>query len=142
MRSSRFRLGLLGRVALALAVVGLLPLAFASVRLLRMNQDAMVEQVLRTHIVAAQSAADRVGAFLATRESLARGAAESPELADARSAGAQQLLIGNLQAWSDLGVLGIAVLDLQGREALRAQLRGEQRGAVAAAWRYRERRGG
>lgn len=134
MRSSRFRIGLLGRVALALAAVGLLPLAIASVRLLRMNQDAMVEQVLRTHVVAAQSAAERVGAFLATRESLARGAAESPELDDAGSPGARQLLIGNLQAWSDLGVLGIAVLDSQGREALRAQLRGEeQRAAVAAA---------
>jgi hypothetical protein len=136
LRFPPFRLGLLGRVALALAAVGLLPLALTSVRLLRMNQDALVEQVLRTHIVAAKTAAERAAAFLATRESLVRGAAESPELADPHAPGAQQLLIGNLQAWVDLGVLGIAVVDPQGREVVRAQLRGATaRPAMAAALR-------
>lgn len=136
MRFPRFRLGLLGRVALALAAVGLLPLALTSGRLLRMNRESLVEQVLRTHTVAAKTAADRVAAFLATRESLARGAAESPELAEPRTPGAQQLLIGNLQAWADLGVLGIAVVDPRGQEVVRAQLRdGAARPAVAAALR-------
>ena len=134
MRLPRFRVGLLGRVALALAAVGLLPLALTSVRLLRMNQAALFDQVQRTHIVAAKTAAERAAAFLATRESLARGAAESPELADPRSPAAQQLLIGNLQAWADLGVLGIAVVDPSGQEVMRAQLRGPAaRSAVAAA---------
>jgi putative intracellular protease/amidase len=136
LKPSRFRLGLLGRVALALAAVGLLPLAVTSVRLLQMNEEAMVEQVLRTHIVAAQASAERVGAFLATRESLARGAAESQEMADPRSPVAQELLLGNLQAWAGLGVQGIAVLDPRGQEVLRAQLRGDEaRAAVTAALR-------
>jgi serine/threonine-protein kinase len=116
--------------------VGLLPLAFTSVRLLRMNQQAIFDQVLRTHIVAAKTAAERVAAFLAARESLARGAAESPELADPQSPAAQQLLIGSLQAWADLGVLGIAVVDPRGQEVMRAQLRGDEaRAAVAEALR-------
>ncbi len=128
------RFGLLGRVALALAAVGLLPLALASLRLLRINQEALVEHVLRTHTVAATTAAERVAAFLATRESLARGAAASPELADPRSPAAQRLLAGSLQAWADLGALGIAVLDPRGEEEVRAQLRGvDARSAVAAA---------
>jgi serine/threonine-protein kinase len=136
LKRPRFRLGLLGRLALALAAVGLVPLAVTSVRLLRMNEEALVEQVLRTHSVAAKTAAGRVAAFLETRSSLARGAAESPELANPRSPVAQQLLIGNLQAWADLGVLGIAVLDPQGQQVVRAQLRGnEARPAVAAALR-------
>jgi serine/threonine-protein kinase len=123
-------------VALALAAVGLLPLAFTSVRLLRMNQQALFDQVLRTHIVAAKTAAERVAAFLTARESLARGAAESPELADPQSPAAQQLLIGSLQAWADLGVLGIAVVDPRGQEVMRAQLRGDEtRSAVAEALR-------
>lgn len=136
MRSPRLRIGLLGRVALALAAVGLLPLAFTSVRLLRMNQEALVDQVLRTHIVAAKTAAERVAAFLATRESLVRGAAESPELAAPRSPEAQQLLAESLQSWAALGVLGIAVVDPQGQEVVRAQLRGDEaRSAVTAALR-------
>lgn len=133
MKPPRLRVGLLGRVALALAAVGLLPLAFTSVRLLRMNRDALVDQVLRTHIVAAKTAAERVAAFLATRESLARGAAGSPELADPRSPGAQQLLAGSLQAWADLGVLGIAVVDPRGQEVVRVQLRGDGAPAAVAA---------
>ncbi len=130
------RLGLLGRVALALAAVGLLPLALASLRLLQINQEALFEQVLRTHSVAATTAAERVAAFLATRESLVRTAAASLELADARSPAAQELLAGSLQAWADLGALGIAVLDARGEEVVRAQLRGtDARPAVAAALR-------
>src|SRR6185436_3498666 len=100
LRVPRLRFGLLGRVALALAAVGLLPLALASLQLLRINQEALVEQVLRTHTVAATTAAERVAAFLATRESLARGAAASPELATPRSPSAQQLLAGSLQSWA------------------------------------------
>jgi len=132
----RLRIGLLSRVALALAAVGLLPLVFVSARLLGLNREAMVEQVLRTHIVAAKTAAERAAAFLEARESLARGAAESPELADPRTQGAQQFLVGNLQAWADLGVLGIAVVDPRGQEVVRVQLTGDEaRTQVAAALR-------
>lgn len=130
------RLGLLGRIALALAAVGLLPVAIFSVDLVRSNQDALLEQVQRTHAVAATTAAERAGAFLATRESLARGAAANPALADPGAPAAQALLSGSLQGWADLGVLAIAVLAPNGEEVVRAQLRGEgARGVVDAALR-------
>jgi Protein kinase domain len=130
----RPRIGLLGRLALALAAVGLVPLGFTAVRLLQMNQEALVEQVLRTHGVAAKTAAERAAAFLGMRQSLARGAAESPELADPGTPEAQRLLAASLQGWAGLGVLGIAVVDPRGDEVVRVQIRGAGP-AVAAALR-------
>jgi hypothetical protein len=123
LKLSRLRFGLLPRVALALAAVGLLPLLIVSVGLVRFNRDALVEQVLRTHIVAAHTAADRVSAFLATRDALARGTAGSPELADPASAPA--FLGRSLQQWTDLGVLSVALVNAAGEEGLRAQVKGE-----------------
>ena len=77
-RSALPACGLLPRVALALAAVGLLPLAISSFGLAGVNREALFDQVLHTHTLAARTAADRVGAFLATRRALARGAAAQP----------------------------------------------------------------
>ena len=66
------RLGLLPRVVLGLAAVALLPLAIAPF-IIDLNRDAMTSQVLRTHAVAARSAAARVEAAIAT----VRGPAEA-----------------------------------------------------------------
>ncbi|MEA2695657.1 MAG: eukaryotic-like serine/threonine-protein kinase [Acidobacteriota bacterium] len=125
---------LLTRVALALALVGLLPVAIAYFGLVDVNTDALYSQVQRTHIVAAEATADRVGTFLAARQALAAGAAGSPALADPRSPAAQELLGRDLSTWSELGVLAIAVVDERGEEAVRAQLKDpEARERVAAA---------
>jgi hypothetical protein len=119
------RLRLLPRVALALAAVGLLPLAIAYFGFSGVNRDALFDQVLNTHALAARTASDRVEAFLDTRLSLARGAAASPVLADARSPAAQELLARSLQAWSSLGVGAVAVVDPAGETVVRAQLKEE-----------------
>ena len=119
---ARLRPKLLTRVALALAAVGLLPVAIASFGLVDINREAMEEQVLRTHILAAQTAASRVAAFLDTRTALAHGLASSAALADPRSPAAQELLRRELRALSDLGVLAIAVVNARGEEVVRAQL--------------------
>ncbi|HTQ80263.1 MAG TPA: hypothetical protein VMM92_09720, partial [Thermoanaerobaculia bacterium] len=131
------RTRLLTRVVLGLAAVGLLPVLIASFGLAGVNREALYDQVLHTHVVAAETTAARVGAFLATRQSLAAGAAANPALADPRSAAAQELLRQDLGAWSDLGVLALAVVNRQGEEAVRAQLSGPQvreqvRAALAA----------
>jgi serine/threonine-protein kinase len=132
----RFRLRLLTRMALALAAVGLLPVALSSFGLVDANRDAIFGQVLRTHAVAARTEATRIGAFLATRAALARGAAASPELAEPRSPEAQEFLVRNLQAWSDLGVEAVAVVNARGEEVVRAQVKGEdaRRRVAAALW--------
>jgi hypothetical protein len=127
------RLRLLTRVALALAAVGLLPLAISYFGLAGVNRDALFDQVLHTHALAARTAAARVEAFLDTRLSLARGAAASRALADPRSPAAQELLAASLQGWSELGVEAVAVLNAQGGEVVRAQLKGEGSPARIAA---------
>ena len=100
---------LLTRVALALAAVGLLPLAISYFGLVGVNRDALFDQVLNTHALAARTAAARVESFLEARLSLARGLAANRTLADPRSPAAQELLAGSLQAWSDLNVQAVAV---------------------------------
>jgi len=123
-------------VALALAAVGLLPVGIASFGLVDVNREAIFDQVLQTHSVAALTAAARVGAFLETRRALAAGAAAHPALADPGSLEAQTMLADSLAAWVDLGALAVAVVDESGAEVIRAQLKGEEaRSRVEAALR-------
>jgi hypothetical protein len=127
------RLGLLGRVALALAAVGLLPLVILSAGLVGVNREAMLEQVQRTHAVAAQTAAAQTTAFLEARVALGRGLAASPALAGEPAGEAvRTALRDSLAAWADLGVLAIARLDARGGEVVRAQLRGSGEEVEAA----------
>jgi protein kinase-like protein/cache domain-containing protein/Tar-like ligand binding protein len=121
----RLRLSLLTRVALALAAVGLLPLAISYFGLVGVNRDALFTQVLNTHSLAAETAASRVAAFLDTRLTLARSLAASQALADPRSPAAQELLVQSLQAWSSLGVEAVAVVNAQGETVMRVQLKDE-----------------
>lgn len=118
---------------LALGAVGLLPLGIVSFGLADLNRDAIEVQVLRTHALAANTAAERVASFLAVRRSLAEGMAGNPALADPLSPAAQELLRQNLGAWADLGVLAIAIVDREGREGLRAQIKGADRGRIDRA---------
>lgn len=126
MRLPRLRLGLLPRVALALAAVGLLPLGIAFFGLATFNRDALAEQVLRTHIVAARTAAARVGSFLQARISLAEALAASPALAEPRSEASRDLLLRSLQSWTELGVEGIVVVNADRAEVIRVQVKGEE----------------
>jgi hypothetical protein len=119
-------------VALALAAVGLLPLAISYFGLVGVNRDALFDQVLNTHALAARTAAARVEAFLEARLSLARGLAASRALADPLSAPAQELLAGSLQAWSDLNVEAVAIVNARGEEVVRAQLKGMSPAVTAA----------
>jgi serine/threonine-protein kinase len=116
----RFQLGLLGRISLALVVVALLPLGAASFRLLGMSRDAMSEQVLRTHAVAARTAAARTEAFLAARRAAATLAAGSPALADGgQGPAATELLAALLQATP--GAAAVSLRTPAGEEVMRAQ---------------------
>jgi HAMP domain-containing protein len=124
-RRPRFRLGLLARVALAFAAVGLLPLWIASRNLAEINGDALYEQVLHTHITAARSTAERIGELIATRDLLVRAAAGSPELADPGSPVARGFLARSLGEWTAVAALAAAVVDSRGELVVRAQVKGE-----------------
>jgi len=121
-RLRRFAGSLFGRTLLALLAVGLLPVAIASFRLVDLNREAMAEQVLRTHVVAARTSAARVSAFVDARRALALGAASNPALAEPRAPGAASFLAENVRAWAGLGVLAVAVRTPAGEEVVRAQL--------------------
>ena len=120
---SRLKPTLLARVALALLLVGLIPVAFSASRLVGLNRDAMTTQVRNSHALAARSAGERVGSFLASRLSLANGLAGNPALDDPLSPAGRTLLSQNLQAWAGLGIQGIAVVNADGGEVIRVQLK-------------------
>jgi serine/threonine-protein kinase len=121
----RLRPSLLTRVAVSLAVVGLVPLLVSSSRLVKLNRDAMFDEVLSSHAVVVRSAADRVRAFVAGRQALARSAALHPALAEPRSTEAQTLLIESLRSWSELQVLALVVTNPAGEVVMRAQVKDE-----------------
>ncbi len=102
----RFKLGLMTRIALALAAIGLIPLGLVTARLIGINHDTLKDQVLETHSMAARAAADRVGAFLASLDSLASIIGSHPSiLNDPQSNTARELLAGTLQARPDISAI-------------------------------------
>ncbi|MDX1502658.1 MAG: serine/threonine protein kinase [Thermoanaerobaculia bacterium] len=113
---------LLTRMAAALALLGLLPVALLATRLMGINRQSMADQVDKTHVLTARKTAEGIEAFLAARLALAEGLAANPALAAPRSQPARELLGRNLQAWSGLGVAAVAVVDPGGEQVVLAQL--------------------
>lgn len=127
----RLRVGLIPRIAVALTLVGLLPLLAATFPLIGINREALQDQVLQTHTMAARTAAERVASYLSALATTAEAVAGNPLLAeDPRSPGAQQLLAGILEARPDVACL--AVVNDQGELVIRAQLRGRGEGVEEA----------
>ncbi len=115
-----FRLGLMGRIGLALAVVSLVPLAILAFSLRGVNRSAMREQVERTHSVAVRSVASRVEAQVMARQTLGASLAGNRLLLeDPTGPEAVGLLTSVLQ--SQETVVGIIVEDANGEIVVRAQ---------------------
>ena len=110
---STFRTSLpfLLRILAALLAVALVPLMFASWRLISVNRDSMELQVKATQIVATRTAADAISTFVDTRQALARSIAASPVLETADGAAIGALLQTSLQAWGNLEIEGVALFD-------------------------------
>lgn len=113
------KLPLLLRGTIAVVAVGLLPLAVAWWMLTRVNRDGMTGQVLRTHAVAASTAARRIDALLEARLVSARSIAHAN--VDPASETGRELLQSLLQG--DAGLAAIAVLEPSGQERIRVQRR-------------------
>lgn len=133
------RIPLIGRVIIALAVVGLVPLAVAFVSLIGANRSAMTLQVLRTHAVAASTVAQRIDGFVDNRAAVAAALAANPEMAaDPTSDASRDLMRDQLSA--DGRLASITILTPDGGEVLRAQRPGTKslpwvRGATPVALR-------
>lgn len=116
-------LPLIARVTLALTLVAVLPLGYAIWSLFDVNRAGMHEQVLRTHAVAASTAADRIGTALATRRSFARSLAQNATIAaDPSSAVAQSLLAEILG--SDPSIAMIDIVTASNESVIRVQRKG------------------
>ncbi len=122
------RLSLLARVSIALALVALVPLAYAVWSLFDVNRRGMHEQVLRTHAVAASTAAARIASVVETRRALARSVAAnaSDPSSEASRAFLQELLA------ADASIEILDVVTPAGEVVIRARRRGasERAGAI------------
>lgn len=116
----KFRLGLLGRILLALLLVGLVPLAVVVADRGRIHRSFR-DNILRSHIVAARSVAERIAMFVRARRDLAKMLADNPQVYGApASAAAAEVLAGVLEAQPD--VVAICLCRHDGGEYLRAQV--------------------
>jgi len=135
------RIPLLARVSIALGAVAVLPLGYAVWSLFEINRSGMNEQVLRTHAVAASTAADRIAGIVETRQTLARTiAANEAVSADPRSADSQRFLQEILAA--DPAIEIVEVSSPTGEVVIRAQRRdagtrvGKIPGNVPSFWNH------
>lgn len=125
------RHGLLGRIALALAAVGTVPVGIASWQLVRVNRTALTTQVLETQAVTARTVAERTGAFVEGLREAAHALAAHPEVdADPRGDAARRLYESLLE--SRPGLLAVSVAAPGGVERIRAQREGESAASEAA----------
>jgi serine/threonine-protein kinase len=126
------RPSLLVQIAVALGLVGTVPLALAVWQLIAVNRDALFEQLLRTHTVSARTAADALDAFLEGRRTLGGALAGDPRLADPTSVEAQNLMRDSLAAWTESGVAGLVLAAANGEVAMRVRTR--DRAEVVDRW--------
>ena len=114
------RLGLTGRVMLALAVVGLIPIAVLSFRLVDLNRRALEDQTLQTHSTVARTAATRLEGLLDGWRFAAESVTSNPILDQYMVR--QQLLSRLLGSQPDL--LAAALVNSDGELIMRVQQRG------------------
>lgn len=110
------RLSLLVKVVLTLVATGLLPLSISFYQL-RVNRNALLDQLRTTHAVVARTAAERVMAALAPLSETARIVARTAYEEGADSQPLSALLYATLRTQD----LGIKIFNAEGEEALRAQ---------------------
>lgn len=115
--------GLLGRIVLALSLVGLVPLGILAWQLISENRVALTDQVIQTHAVAARTAADRTEAFLSPALERAIDLAGN-EVINAAPGSAEGAAVLSASVQGLNGAVGIQVRDLQGGVAGGVVVRG------------------
>lgn len=117
------QVGLLGRIVMALCLVGLAPLAILAWQLAGENRVALTDQVIQTHAVAARTAADRTEAFVAPVIERAADLAANPVVnSSPGSSEGAAVLSASLQGLN--GALGIQVRNTSGEVAAGVVVRG------------------
>jgi len=116
-------LSLMSRVSVALALVAVLPLGVAVWSLFDVNRSALNEQVLRTHTLAATTAAERIASYVDARRTEAVSLASNERVTDdPRSAegteALQQFLVSNI------AVEAVVITTPENELVIRVQQRG------------------
>ena len=115
----RARTRLLPQILVMLVAAALLPLAISFYQL-RSNEDALLGQVQRTHIIAARTAAERVDVHLERLLAVTSALGENPVFSDApTSPVGQEILRSTLAAHPE--VAGLGVLDADGATVILAR---------------------
>ncbi|MEM9290467.1 MAG: serine/threonine protein kinase [Acidobacteriota bacterium] len=118
---SKPRFGLMGRLVLALLLVGLVPLVLIGAGHGVVDRS-MTEQVLRSHSLSARSSAHQAESWLRGQRSAAAALARHPEVVESpTSAQSADLLSGLLQSRPE--ILAAALLGDEGEELLAARRR-------------------
>ena len=110
------RLSLLVKLVLTLAATGILPLSISFYQL-RVNKNALLDQLQTTHSVVARTTAERVLAFVEPHQATAETLASVLRQEGAGSVTFQELIRATLQARD----IGIVIFNGEGGEVLRAQ---------------------
>lgn len=115
------RLPLLPRLIASLLAVAAIPLAISYYQI-RVNRDAVIGQAQRTHLVAADSTASRIDAWIGALQATMKALADHPQLvADPKGSAGQELLRAMLQTRPDILALGL--FDASGETLVLAQRR-------------------
>ena len=114
--------GLMGKMILAILIVGLLPLVLVSTQLILLNRRAFNDQVLRLHALATKTAASRIESYIQARRGLVQTLGANPSLyLDPTSSQAQTLLSDLLVGAGEFQVIAAAAVNRNGEEYFRAQ---------------------
>ncbi len=117
------RLSLLARISIALALVALVPLAYAMWSLFDVNRRGMHEQVLRTHAVAASTSAERIAGVVGMRRTLARSVAANEGIANDPASETSRAFLQEILA-ADASIEILDIVTPAGEVVIRAQRRG------------------
>lgn len=113
-------LGFLGRIVIALAAAGLIPVALLSFRLIDLNRDALLLQVLQTHALSARTGADQVERVIAAHAMVIDSVVADREIEAAPASDAAKERVRSLLE-SRIDLEALAIDDPTGRELFRAQ---------------------
>jgi len=113
------KIPLLARLVITLALVAVLPFGI-SLYQLESNKESLLDQVLRTHLVASSGTADRIASYLEGLQAEAYSLAGNTVLtADPRSEGGQELLRATLASRGEIAAVGL--FDPSGEPVVLAQ---------------------
>lgn len=112
------------KVISAFCLVGLLPLAFLTFRLISLNKDAFSEQVLRVNALASKTTSSQVDSYLEAQRGIVKAAADNPTIHLDPSSQNAQFLTADLLSSGNQELIAIVSMNDAQEELIRVQKKG------------------